>query len=303
MALQLHKDHVRLRKEIDEQRQKSKDILNKYKPEQLTNLKNIDLYFLLDLQDYKRIEIPSSLLTRKYKERIMKYHPNYFDDRIFMALRNAQEILKDHFWKKKYDEFFVEEMNIEDKVYGPDIFFTTFDLFFKRMSIFSKYKPIPELGNMKTDKNKIQDFYKFWRNFESNRNFDFIGYNPNYFKMSDYEKSEHDMKYKKEKKDLFNEHVLYVRKVAQICQKNDPRIEREKIYVNPKLLVNGWTENDIILFERKKKKCQIGNKIDWKKFIKEFKMENGEKKTMRQILIKNTQIEKFRKEDAKENKQ
>lgn len=300
MSLILHEDHIRLREEIEKRKQSRTDILARYAPDDLVDIKKVDLYFLLDVPGYRFKEIPETFLFKKYRERIVKYHPDRQDDRVFMALRDAYGIIKDPFWKKKYDWYFLETEEIDDKVYNEEIFYETFEPFFEKVSIFSKHQDIPSLGDKNTSKTDIKNFYSFWRNFESTRSFEFLSYKENHAAMSEWALAEHEQKLKKQKKDLFNTHVLNIRRVAKICEKNDPRFEREVILVSPKLTVNGWTENDIIQFERLKKKCKTGNQIDWKKFIKEFKAENGQKRNMRDFLIKNTQIEKF-KEECKEN--
>ncbi|KRH95171.1 Zuotin, molecular chaperone (DnaJ superfamily) [Pseudoloma neurophilia] len=293
MSITLHADHERLKEEIERKRLEKTDILQRYKVSDLDDIKKIDLYFILDLPGYRFNDLPEKTLFKKYRERIVRYHPNKSDEKIFMALRDGYEILKKSYWKKKYDEYFLDEKIIENRVYSEEEFYEIFSDFFNNVSLFSKNKNIPSLGDKNTSKEKIKEFYAFWRNFESTRSFEFLSYTPNYHSLSEYAKQEHDQKLVKVKKDLFNEHVLKVREAAKICEINDPRFEREKIYVSPKLIVNGWTENDIILFERLKKKYTQGKNIDWKKFQQEFVSENKQKRTMRDFLIKNTQIERF----------
>lgn len=291
MELVIHKDHERLQKERAEQQKVETDILSKYTPSQLLDIFHTDLYFLLNVQEYRRLPIPKNILFVRYRERIVRYHPNNYDDRIFMALNKAYEVMKSTFWKKKYDEYFIVECTVEDRRYDTD-FYSFFGAYFENMKVVAKGEA-PMLGDSDSSPDHIKKFYAFWKNFESNRNFDFIAYHPNYESMSDHERTEHDNKFKREKMRLFNQHVMGVRNAAAICQQNDPRIAREKISVNPGLLTNGWTESDVLRLKRLIKKFKIGKNIEWKKVVKEFKMDDGTKKSMKDLLVKNTQMEKL----------
>lgn len=301
MPIILHPDHERFKEEMERDLLKKTDILTRYEMSDLDDIKKLDLYFILDIEGYRFKDIPQKVLFKKYRERIVRYHPVKTADKIFMTLRDGYEIIKDPYWKKKYDQYFLDEQIIEDKVYSKDVFFDVFEPYFKNVSIFSKNQNIPSIGNMNTPMAQVKQFYSFWRNYESTRSFEFLSYSPNYRTLSEHMKNEHDQRLFKVKKDAFNEHVLRVRETAKICERNDPRIERPKIHVPPKLIVNGWTETDIIQFNRLKKKCTNGKNIDWKKFQKEFISENKQKRTIRELLIKNTQIERCN-EEIKENK-
>lgn len=291
MKLTLHEDHVRLVKELQEQQKKETDILSRYTPADLKSFLHVDLYFLLNVQEYRRKKLPQNILFQRYRERIARYHPNYHDDRIFMGLQDGYEILKSTFWKKKYDEYFVEEIAVADKAYTSD-FFDFFGRYFDSMSVFAK-REAPALGDRDTPVQRVKEFYVFWRNFESVRNFDFIAYSRQYESMGESERTEYDYKYKKLKQTLFNQHVLDVRQSARVAERNDPRIERAKVDVNPALVCKGWAENDIIALKRLTRKFKTGNGIDWKKVVRDFRMENGTKKSMKDLLVKNTQIEKL----------
>lgn len=105
MTLTLHKEHKRLLKERQERIRRETDFLEKYTPDQLSDIFSIDLYFLLNIQEYRDIHVPESVLFTRYRERIARYHPNYHDNRIFMALRNAYEIMKSNYWKQNMINF------------------------------------------------------------------------------------------------------------------------------------------------------------------------------------------------------
>jgi len=46
-------------------------------------------------------------------------------------------------------------------------FYEIFDPVFKRNGIWSKKKPVPELGVKNTKLGKVKQFYDFWDNFET----------------------------------------------------------------------------------------------------------------------------------------
>ena len=89
-----------------------------------------------------------------------------------MKIKKAYDTFLDREKKNKYDsslpfdDEIPEEKNVTDKN-----FYATFDEVFKRNSKFSNIKPTPDLGNKETDIESVRNFYTFWDNFDTWREF------------------------------------------------------------------------------------------------------------------------------------
>lgn len=217
-----------------------REILSKYKLSQLKDIKNLDYYFLLDLESYRRKPIPPEIVKYSFKRKIMKYHPDRNgSNEIYLALKMACDVLSDNFLKLKYDQYFMNPINVEDREYSTDEFFKIFNEKFKELERFSE-KKVVEISD---DLNK---FYGFWRNFESNRNFEFLDL---------VENKEVDFKNIKKMK---NEHFREIRNLVEICNKRDPRIVR----VKSKFVDEKWNDEDISNLKRVAKSCMKNNKVN-----------------------------------------
>ncbi|KAG0441070.1 Zuotin [Dictyocoela muelleri] len=327
----------------------TKSITKKYTSEELKNIKNLDFYFLLGIENYRDKEIPRNVLDFCYRKSIMRYHPDKkikrcdydnsfnnerftdekftdenFGREIFLAIRKAHDVLKDVFLKKKYDQYFMEDLKFNDlkrevdefKIYRDEIvrkiienrdddndeekdeynndiymdeynkdgeknennkyknnnddkyknnqidekiinliknspeykkilfeFFEIFGKRFKSLYKFSVKSPIF------LESDKINDFYTFWRKFESKRNFDF-------YDLIDGNEVNLNVQ-KKIKNDYLNE----VRDLVEICRKCDPRID-ENLFKRNHKDSNGWTDDDIQKLKKYGKMYSKNKKIN-----------------------------------------
>ena len=70
-------------------------------------------------------------------------------------------------------------MNFDDKTpddedvdeENPEEYYKMFGEVFKRNSVWSKVQPVPVFGGDETVYQNVEKFYKFWRNFDSWRDF------------------------------------------------------------------------------------------------------------------------------------
>lgn len=94
-------------------------------------------------------------------------------NRKWLKIKEAYETLLDPEKRKKYDSTFEFDDSLPEETdkYDETNFFRTFGPYFIKNSVWSKNKPIPKLGDMKTPMLKVQKFYQFWFNFESWRDF------------------------------------------------------------------------------------------------------------------------------------
>jgi DnaJ family protein C protein 2 len=154
-------------------------------------------------------------------------------NRKWLKIKEAYETLLDPERKNKYDSTFEFDNTIpdEDLSYDEKSFFFNFGPCFLKNSIWSKKKPIPKLGDMNTPLEKVKQFYRFWTNFQSWREFSVEGeYNLEEASCR-YEKRQMLKENKKMKSSMMKEEKTRMAKLVNLAYKNDPRIiyEEEKI--------------------------------------------------------------------------
>jgi DnaJ family protein C protein 2 len=151
-------------------------------------------------------------------------------NRKWLKIKEAYEALLDPEKKKKYDSTFEFDDTIpeEDNKYDDKSFFREFGPCFLKNSIWSKKKPIPKLGDMNTPLEKVKQFYRFWTNFQTWRDFSVEGE----YNLEDatcrYEKRQMLKENKKMKQNQTKEEKLRLIKLVNLAYKNDPRILAEE---------------------------------------------------------------------------
>jgi DnaJ family protein C protein 2 len=72
--------------------------------------------------------------------------------------------------RKMYDSSLPFDESIPT-TYTDDTFYDLFEDVFRRNAIFSKKRPVPNIGTKDTDMKKVDQFYKFWFSFDTWRDF------------------------------------------------------------------------------------------------------------------------------------
>ena len=147
----------------------------------------------------------------------------------WLKIKEAYDTLIDPEKRKKYDSTIEFDDSIpENKNYDEKNFFRTFGPVFLKNSIWSKKKPVPKIGDMKTPIEKVKKFYRFWRNFESWRDFSVEGE----FNIEDadsrFEKRQMLKENKKMKASLIRKEKIRIDELTSIAYKCDPRIKIEE---------------------------------------------------------------------------
>jgi DnaJ homolog subfamily C member 2 len=176
---------------------------------------------LTDPESLQNIEM--SKLTEEEKTKIEI-------NRKWLKIKEAYETLLDDEKKKKYDSTFQFDDVIpdDDEDYDEKSFFSSFGPVFLKNSIWSKKKPIPKLGDMNTPLERVKQFYRFWLNFQTWRDFSVEGeYNLDEASCR-YEKRQMLKENKKMKSSQLKEEKARLIKLANMAYKHDPRIKMEE---------------------------------------------------------------------------
>lgn len=148
----------------------------------------------------------------------------------WLKIKEAYETLLDPEKKKKYDSTFEFDDTIpdEDETYNDKKYFKTFGPVFLKNSVWSKRKPIPKIGDMKTPLDKVKRFYQFWFNFDTWRDFSVEGEHNLEEASCRYEKRQMLKENKKLKSSMMKEEKARLSKLVTMAYKNDPRIKKEE---------------------------------------------------------------------------
>ncbi|KAA0193440.1 hypothetical protein HAZT_HAZT002051, partial [Hyalella azteca] len=166
---------------------------------------------------------------------VLKHHPDKRrgagedvrdGDDYFTNITKAYEILGDPIKRRSYDSIDPEFDNKvpSDKPINKEKFFEVFGPVFERNSRWSQRKHVPQLGTPQDSKEKVDDFYDFWYNFDSWREF-------SYLDEEDKEKGEDrderrwiEKQNKAERAVRRKEENTRIRKLVDNAYKLDPRV-------------------------------------------------------------------------------
>jgi len=202
-----------------------------------------DLYALLGLEKIT-LGATEHDIRKAYKKLALTYHPDKImkeesagdseaekehKKTLWLKIQSAYERLSDPAKKKQYDSTLPFDDAIPDEAdnINDKNFFEKFEEVFKRNSQWSKKKPAPTIGDMTTTAKKLKEFYKFWENFDSWRDF---------AAFDEYDVKEASDRYErrymeKENKKLREKHNKKERsrimKLVDLAYKYDPRIKAE----------------------------------------------------------------------------
>lgn len=298
MKLAIYKKPTGEHAKIAEEYYQSMNILKRYTLEELKDWKNVDLYFILNVQTLRDEPLSEKLLQEQYRNQLLRYQKNLRGcSELFLVLQRAFNTLSNPVSRMKFDSIYFDEAIPEDRFYEEGEFFHIFSGIFKRNAKFSTKKPVPLLGDINDSKESVESFYKFWRNFESWRRFEYTD-DDNTDGMNSADRRYHEKKSKANRDKLKREDIFRVKKLVDISLKRDPRVikfrgastPKMKIVVNKKLISKTWNELDLILLNDLMDKYKKGGKYDWARIVEDFNKSNENKKEQKDILIKGNEI-------------
>ncbi|RLU16213.1 hypothetical protein DMN91_011973 [Ooceraea biroi] len=147
------------------------------------NWKDQDHYAVLGLKNLRH-RATENLIKRAYKQKILKHHPDKRkamgeeirpDDDYFTCITRAWETLGSQAKRRSYDSVdpYFDDSLPDEKDCRCD-FYTVLGKAFKDNSRWSVKKPVPQLGGPYAVREKVENFYTFWYDFESWREYSYL---------------------------------------------------------------------------------------------------------------------------------
>lgn len=143
--------------------------------------KGQDHYAVLGLSKY-RYKATEEQIKRAHRKKVLRHHPDKKaaagsteDDSFFKCIQKATEILLDPVKRRQFDSV-DEHADVEPptkKQTQKGNFYKLWGPVFKSEARFSKILPVPKLGDEKSTKEEVENFYNFWYNFDSWRSFEY----------------------------------------------------------------------------------------------------------------------------------
>ncbi|XP_054655832.1 dnaJ homolog subfamily C member 2 [Dunckerocampus dactyliophorus] len=146
--------------------------------------KNQDHYAVLGLP-HLRYKATQKQIKAAHKAIVLKHHPDKRkaageqilegDNDYFTCITKAIEALSDPVKRRAFDSVDPTfDNSVPSKSEGKENFFQVFASVFERNSRWSTKKHVPKLGAMESSFEDVDNFYSFWYNFDSWREFSYL---------------------------------------------------------------------------------------------------------------------------------
>ncbi|KJH52230.1 DnaJ domain protein [Dictyocaulus viviparus] len=200
--------------------------------------KNQDHYRVLGLSRL-RFEATMAEISLD-RAKVLKYHPDkrkhrgescFIGEDYFTCITKAYEQLgvsesKRHAYDS-VDQYFDDFIPCEKSI-NKENFFDELVPVFDRNSRWSTKQPVPELGNIDSERIAVENFYNFWFDFSSWREFSYLDEEDKGKGEDRYERRELEKKNKAERERRRKEEAKRIRKLVELAYSKDPRIEIER---------------------------------------------------------------------------
>ncbi|KAF1757270.1 hypothetical protein GCK72_013725 [Caenorhabditis remanei] len=225
-----------LRKELfDADNEKYEKYLMKLDP---NDCKNQDHYKVLGLSKL-RWQATSEEIRFCYRAKVLKHHPDKKKHRgivmeteeYFTCITKAYEQIGMSDAKRQAFDSVDHKFNDtipNEKSINPDNFYNELAPIFQLNSRWSSLKPVPELGKADASRQDVENFYDFWFNFQSWREFSYLDEEDKERGEDRYERREMEKQNKAERERRRKEEAKRIRKLVDMAYAKDPRIIKFK---------------------------------------------------------------------------
>ncbi|XP_037315683.2 dnaJ homolog subfamily C member 2 [Pungitius pungitius] len=146
--------------------------------------KNQDHYSVLGLP-HLRYKATQKQIKAAHKSIVLKHHPDKRkaageqivegDNDYFTCITKAMETLSDPVKRRAFDSVDPTfDNSVPSKNEGKDNFWDVYSPVFERNARWSSKKHVPKLGTMESSFEDVDNFYSFWYNFDSWREFSYL---------------------------------------------------------------------------------------------------------------------------------
>ncbi|XP_071502249.1 dnaJ homolog subfamily C member 2-like [Diadema antillarum] len=202
--------------------------------------KNQDHYAVLGLSKL-RYKATQHEIKKAHKRKVLKHHPDKREDRgtkvrqagdddYFSCITKAYEILGNPVKKRAYDSVDPEFDNDVPQMsqQSKDNFFQVFSPVFDRNARWSIKKHVPSLGDDKATFKEVNNFYNFWYDFQSWREFSYLDEEEKEKGECREERRWIDKQNRAARQQRKKEEVTRLRQLVDNAYMCDPRIKRFK---------------------------------------------------------------------------
>ncbi|XP_037935952.1 dnaJ homolog subfamily C member 2 [Teleopsis dalmanni] len=265
--------------------------------------KEQDHYAVLGLEKL-RFDASEEDIRRAYRHMVLQHHPDKrkakgeevkTDDDYFTCITKAYETLGSTKSRRSYDSVDPEfddavpsQLDIDNK------FYVIFNKYFKLNARWSEKKNVPSFGDENSNREDVDQFYNFWYDFKSWREFSYLdeedkekGQDRDERRWIEKENKAARIKRKKEE-------MVRIRSLVDLAYNNDKRILKFKNEEKEKKLAAKRAKMDAVQAQ----KAEQERALREAQLIKE-QAEKAEQKRIEQIRIEKEQMKKALKKERK----
>jgi len=199
--------------------------------------KDQDHYRVLGITNL-RIRATDDQIKRAHRQKVLRHHPDKrkaagedikVDDDYFTCITKAFEILGNPVKRRSFDSvdpLFDDDIPDALKKEKQGDFLNVFTSVFEMNSRWSIKTPVPKLGDNNASRKDVEDFYGFWYDFESWREYSYLDEEDKEKASDKWERKEIERINKAQRIEKKKDECKRIRKLVDNAYNSDPRIAR-----------------------------------------------------------------------------
>ena len=134
-----------------------------------------------------RLKATEDDIKKAYRDKVLRYHPDknhkllankrLCNTDYFTCISKAFEILSNPTKRRAYDSvdpICDDSIPTNEQIKNTTNVYKLFNEYFKKNAIWSVKKHVPEFGDENSSRDQVDEFYRFWYDFESWREFSYL---------------------------------------------------------------------------------------------------------------------------------